>query len=399
MKVLFLGGIFPEGQEAEILNNTKCAVDYAANNFQKKLLKGLAQTGIDYEVISAPFIGAFPHQYKQIKYEGYISQDKNIKYVPFNNIFALRNFSRAKNVKKNLQSFIRDKEKEKLIIIYSAHTPFLKAAAYAKRKDRNIKICNIIPDLPQYMNLNKKKSVLYRIGKRIDIKTFQKFMLHIDSYMFLTEHMATKLDVRNRPVLVREGIIGDIKDIIQNNNLDFLVNAKKNIVYTGTLNLKYGIKELIDAFISLKNPDYRLIICGKGDGEYYVKEKAIGDTRIEYKGQVSSMQAKEWVNRADVLVNPRQNNEEYTKYSFPSKNIEYLISGKPVVAYMLDGMKDIYQEFLIIPKNNSLQALAESIEVALTREYSNDKFVEYCKANLLARNIINKIIEISYAEN
>ena len=37
-------------------------------------------------------------------------------------------------------------------------------------------------------------------------------------------------------------------------------------------------------------------------------------------------------------VNPRQNNEEFTKYSFPSKTMEYLASGVPVVAYKLDGI-------------------------------------------------------------
>lgn len=44
---------------------------------------------------------------------------------------------------------------------------------------------------------------------------------------------------------------------------------------------------------------------------------------------------------ADVLVNPRQNDDEYTKYSFPSKNIEYLMTGNAVMAYMLDGIPEI----------------------------------------------------------
>ena len=37
-----------------------------------------------------------------------------------------------------------------------------------------------------------------------------------------------------------------------------------------------------------------------------------------------SEKANEILQQADVLVNPRQNDDEYTKYSFPSKNIEYL---------------------------------------------------------------------------
>ena len=63
--------------------------------------------------------------------------------------------------------------------------------------------------------------------------------------------------------------------------------------------------------------------------------------------------------QATVLVNPRQNNEEFTKYSFPSKTMEYLASGVPVVAYKLDGIPDEYDEYIRYVPDNSPETLAK----------------------------------------
>ena len=49
---------------------------------------------------------------------------------------------------------------------------------------------------------------------------------------------------------------------------------------------------------------------------------------------------------ATVLVNPRKNVGEYTKYSFPSKIMEYLSSGVPAVAYKLDGIPSEYDGYI-----------------------------------------------------
>lgn len=43
------------------------------------------------------------------------------------------------------------------------------------------------------------------------------------------------------------------------------------ILYSGTLAERYGIKNLLLAFNLLKNENYSLIICGRGDSEEYVK--------------------------------------------------------------------------------------------------------------------------------
>ena len=157
------------------------------------------------------------------------------------------------------------------------------------------------------------------------------------------------------------------------------------------MNLKFGIKELVDSFMRIEDSDFRLILCGDGDARDYVEEKSKIDNRIEYKGMVSAEKAREFVGTADVLVNPRPNDEEYTKYSFPSKNIEYLMTGKPVVAHLLDGMPSFYENFLyVIPDN------VQNFEEVLLKAYKNDSpklnFFTYAENKLAASSLIDWIL-------
>lgn len=59
------------------------------------------------------------------------------------------------------------------------------------------------------------------------------------------------------------------------------------------------------------------MICGIGDSEKAIREAAEKDFRISFLGQLPRSEVLEWQKQATVLVNPRQNNEEFTKYSFP----------------------------------------------------------------------------------
>ena len=68
-------------------------------------------------------------------------------------------------------------------------------------------------------------------------------------------------------------------------------------------------------------------------------------------------------------MSPRQNVGEYTKYSFPSKLMEYLLSGVPVVGYKLDGIPKEYDQFINYVVDNAPQSLA-SVLIRICEESS-----------------------------
>ena len=55
------------------------------------------------------------------------------------------------------------------------------------------------------------------------------------------------------------------------------------------------------------------------------------DNRIVFKGMVPNKIVVEDQLKATLLVNPRPSIGEFTRYSFPSKNMEYMVSGTPMV--------------------------------------------------------------------
>ncbi|MFP3359960.1 glycosyltransferase, partial [Planococcus sp. SIMBA_143] len=93
----------------------------------------------------------------------------------------------------------------------------------------------------------------------------------------------------------------------------------KTLLYSGGLAEKYGVVSLINAFERLPNSNYRLIICGSGEAEEEIINATKRDNRIIFKGLLPREEVLQMQKDSHVLVNPRPNNDEYTKFSFPSK--------------------------------------------------------------------------------
>ncbi len=397
MKILILCGVFAKENEKEIVEKSTSPVEFSANLFQQRLINGFKlQAEHEISVLSAPFIGAYPTGSKTIFFKSFKEEQNEYKYVSFNNIWGIRNFSRTKSLKKAINGFANS-EGEKLIVVYCTHTPFIKAAEYAKKIDPNIKICLYVPDLPQFMNLSENRGFIYNTAKKFDISSMTKHMGCVDSFVLLTEPMKDRLPVGCKPYTVIEGIFDKLPKKFSN-----VETKEKNIVYTGKLDTKFGIRSLVDAMEHLRDESLRLVLCGTGDAYEYAVEKSKTDKRICPMGQVLPEEAEMWRQKAAVLVNPRPNAEEYTKYSFPSKNVEYLLSGKPTVSYMLDGMPPNYADYIfeISSEEESGCAIAQAVEKALLApEEENSKrfesYVKYAEEKLLAQNIAHKIIKLN----
>lgn len=393
MRILLLCGYFEPKYQEEIAQKTKTWVENAANTFQQRLIQGIRAQRVSLEIVSAPFIGPWPTAYKDILFKGFEAgkSEQDIRYVYFNNIWGYRNLSRTAALKHCVKDFVaKDTKEKKAILVYCPHTPFLEAAIYGKTLDPSIHVHMVVPDLPQYMNLSKKAHPVYDFFKKIDIQRMEKLIAQVDSFTLLTKYMADKMKVGQRPYIVVEGITDEATIPFNSQKL-----SGKKIAYAGKLVEAFGVKRLIEAFALLPDQEETLHICGGGELKSYVEEACRNDDRIHYYGVVSAEKANEILRNADVLVNPRQNDDEYTKYSFPSKNIEYLMTGNAVVAYMLDGMPVDYQRMLYIPEDNTTKKLATTIERALQAERLLEKRKEaeyYIGTHLYVASVGEKIV-------
>lgn len=365
LDIAFIAGMFPPGSENEIIKNSKISVEFAANAFQMKLAKGFMKNGIkNFKILNSMFVNSYPRGYKQmvINSNPFTLSDGNFIHenIGFVNVYFFRHFFKYFTLKPYVKEWAKkDLMNTKILVGYTALNPTLELFKLAKSVNKDIKTCLIVPDLP---NMCTRKKKLFNIFLNSVSKKMSKYQIYIDNYVVLTEQMATELNF-SRNYVVIEGIIdSDEKNDSCNSSINIdNVNRTPIVLYSGTLNEKYGVVNLVEAFKRIEDKNYRLVICGKGDAEALIKLASSEDRRIEYRGLLNNSDVLSLQKAARVLVNPRQNNEEYTKFSFPSKNLEYMMSGRPLIAYKLDGIPDEYDNYLLYVQGNSIDDLKESI--------------------------------------
>ncbi|MEG2066011.1 MAG: glycosyltransferase, partial [Clostridia bacterium] len=68
-------------------------------------------------------------------------------------------------------------------------------------------------------------------------------------------------------------------------------------------------------------------------------------SRVEYGGFLSNEELIPELLNADLLINPRPTSLEFTGLSFPSKLIEYLATGTPILTTRISSIPSCYEEF------------------------------------------------------
>lgn len=352
-KILYIGSFFEKSREEEIWNNSKKNLVFSGNTFQNSLIEGILKhdSSID-NIINLPAIGSFPLRYKKLWFKSSAFNIESIQGINggFLNVSLIKNYGIYDSIKKHALAWAKkNTDNKKIIIVYSLIEPYLKAAVAVKKKYPDTQICCIVLDLPQYFDDNT--SWIHTILNRYTTKSIYNLISQVDSFILLTEPMAMNLGIEGKkPWLLLEGLYSPQKRNI-------LPKEQKTILYTGKLDARFGIIDMLEAFSLISDDNYKLWICGDGTEREAVENAAKQDKRIKYfgllkQGQVLSMQT-----QATLLLNPRKGNDEYTKYSFPSKTMEYMASGTPTVMYPLIGIPKEYHKYLILIPDNSLETL------------------------------------------
>ena len=123
-------------------------------------------------------------------------------------------------------------------------------------------------------------------------------------------------------------------------------------MYSGLLSRVTGVDLLLEAMKENRDQDIRLVITGKGDLEQPVRDAAQKDDRVEYKGHLTYEEYISELQRADVLVNPRNMELPENQNNFPSKILEYLATGKRIVSTRFVGWERFRDHIEFIEMNS-----------------------------------------------
>lgn len=339
MKIIYLGS-FPT---TKLIKESNGAIDSLYRDDQA-IIEGLRlQPYVDMDVITIPDIPSYPKQ--KLFFRGYYDILDNARSLFLLNLPVVKQFWIVFALYKAAKDIVKkSKETVCIIVPYIVLHHTLPARLLKKRFGDKVRVVTVVPDI--FFPETKVSQIQNWLAESNTVNG--------DGFILYTEYMSEYLCITHKPYIVIEGFqtIAPLK-----NNAD---DGVFKIVYCGSLNLNYGIGRLVDSMQYIDEP-VELHLYGTGNAVDYIKEKSRYDKRIVFHGKVPKAEALQAVREASVLVNPRNATDgEYVKFSFPSKDIEYLGSGVPAVLCKLPGMPKVYYDYFVDAKDGKAEELAEA---------------------------------------
>ncbi len=360
MRVIFLGILFCEASLQEAYNDVKRGISIAPHVFQKNLLDGFDQMDdVDVDILHIPPVGSFPINNKRLFAKKYRWGKNNTQIGYLNLPFIKHGIQKRKLLKEISKRIKAERDPAQVrILVYSVYEPFLDVIKKVKKKYPAVEVCLIQTDPVMGRGERDRYMTPAAVaeGNRIVEKSKR-----VDKFVLLTKYLAEPMEVEERPFTVIECVCDATQEPAKQGR------GNNTCLYTGSLNEEFGIKRLAEAFSQIPNAE--LWICGDGDTKNFLKEYTQTHTNIKYFGFLPREEIAKMRDDCDFLINPRTPTGTYTKYSFPSKTVEYILSAKPVIMYKLEGIPDEFDAYLNYIYGQDMQTIADELKAIFAQDY------------------------------
>lgn len=403
MEILYISTLCSPQVGEYLFKTSTIKLGQEAQKYHRLLVEGMATLDIVSSVKTLSSIPVTSAGHSKIiwKLPSEINGKLIYSYVPFLNLPIVRSFFIFFYTFFSvlIWCIVRKKREQKIVIcdvlnLTSSLSAFLATLLTGTR------VIAIVTDIPEMMTPESYKK--QGLKRNLFNKIVSLYVKGFSGYVLMTEKMNKVVNPRKKPFLVIEGIV-DVNMSNMDNSLE-KKDINRIVMYAGGIFEKYGVKKLIQAFSLLPDSDLRLHIYGTGEMEKDMHIYASNDSRVIYKGLVLN---KEIINaelKATLLVNPRSSLEAFANYSFPSKNMEYMVSATPVLTTVLPAMPVEYHEFVYLIKDESIEGIADVLYKVLNQPKEvlhsfGDKarqFVLTHKSNLVqSERLINFVSKLS----
>ena len=386
MKIIYISTLTSKSKMNKIIENAKSKPLQSIQKFHRLMCEGFVKNNVSVKTISS--IPMSRKISEKILWLDKCEEENGVKYtyIPFINIKVLRQICTFLGTIVKVTKEVLNNKKEKIFICDILNTT-ISTTTLILSKIFKFQCWAIVTDLPRDMQKNKKIN--------------EKMQTKYDGYILITEEMNKIVNPKNKPHIVIEGLV-NIRESAENNEVQ--KSSPRVIMYAGGLYERYGVKTLIEAFCNIQNNNVKLDLYGDGDLVPYIK--SIENKKIDFHGVVTNDKIVEAEKKATLLVNPRFTSEEYTKYSFPSKNMEYMVSGTPVLTTKLPGMPEEYYNYVYLIEDETQRGMQKCLETLLgLNEDELDKkgkkareFVLSQKNNVNQTNKIISFLEVNKGE-
>lgn len=358
INLLFLGYAVSKQRSKEL-----SGISIAGNNMQIALLKELYRyDDINLSVITVPPVATFPKDKKIIWNTKKQEIENNICAVEvgFINIPILKQISQSFTTYISAKKII--KQQPDTVILTFNMFPQIGAPSLKMKNKYGTEVVALLADPPIDI---KKRNILESFVRKAYYKKTERYIEQADKLIVLNDELI-KLYAPNKPYIVIDGAI-DISEFKDGKSKEKI--TKKNIVFSGALTEYNGIREAISAMSYVSNESITLDIYGNGPLEEYVKQQAKTNKNVKYYGSVDNDTMRKLQQEAFLLINPRTIDDQMSRLTFPSKILEYMMSGTPILTTRLNGFSEDYFDKMFFVKTNEPEELGKAIdEIALLPE-------------------------------
>lgn len=357
MKLLYISALSSSRLINEIYKISGKNPGFAVQKFSRLLVKGLTANGADVVALSNPPVPAGSK--RRVLLDSETEEGVHYKYIPFLNVSILKHLCLF------LYAFAyvlfwgcRDR-REKTIVCDVLSISVCMGALLASKINR-VRSVGVVTDIYGLMVGNAKVSWIVKFATYLN----QWYISSFDRYVLLTSQMNERVNPKGKPHIVMEALC-DLSMAEQHAQNEEKA-APRTVIYAGGIHERYGLKMLAEAFVKADIPDARLVYYGSGPYVEEFKKMCASHPNLEYRGVSPNEVIVAEEMKATLLVNPRPTTEEFTIYSFPSKNMEYMASGTPLLTTKLPGMPEDYYPHVYLFEEESVQGYADALKKVLS---------------------------------
>ncbi len=363
MKIIYFTTAQEEKDFRSFINDWKISLNPSNQNFHNKLIRALAINNEVHVISVRPFSRSnmlVKKLDKAVKTEGNITWH----YVKRNGNKFYRAFVTTSQIMAALKGIDLS---DSIFITDTINQSIVKAVEKIQKKYKR-PVLGVCTDSPSNISGTTRSYTLFLL----------KHTREFDGYLSLTDGLNELFNPNGKPSYIFEGIVEDKK-------IETKESKKPYIFFGGALMEKYGVYNLIEAFNELKKKDLELWICGHHGNEAKLNEAFKGNKNIKFLGLLPVEKVMEYEQASLCTINPRPFSEDLDRFSIPSKSLEYMAMGRPVISVRNTILMKKFPDELIWIPSSSVNDIKVGIEKVLEMtEVERENFGEKAKNRVIS---------------
>lgn len=330
----------------------------AANLFQLNFLSALCKSRtLKAEIYSYLPTPSFP-KYRQLIYGGKrdrLGDGTVVRFLPFINLGPLKIVSLGIiSFAKTLSWAWRNRDaKRRIVISYNLNAPPAWPLLLACRLTKS-------EYMPFIMDIYVPgEAVANNWMRRLEFDNQKKIIPRVDGLLVANKAIVEDFARGHNSLLmdggVPENFLATFRNPIEKGIRPF------HVVYAGRLCPLKGVDLLLDAISEVKDSNIRFTITGTGPMHDRVKKAAMMDPRITYTGLIPRRDLMDVYKSADLVLNLQRTDNQTHRYVFPSKVVECLATGVPLLTTRTGHAESEFGPFAILLEDETPQGLATRI--------------------------------------